>query len=510
MNHPVRVAVAGGVFLCIFTGWSAVGHLGAAIGFVLGIVLLVIPWHRQPLWSWVVLYIRRSRPITLAEIVTVTNDGAGGGVRYQDGFAISAVQILGKAHQPTFLTGATSNSTVNTLDVRRLVPLMRQSLGLTIDSLSIISAGSRRCATGDYPRVYDTVIGNSPYAGRRETWLVLRIDLLQNANALRWRATAGTAALAAAQRIAASLRTEGIRAKVATVTDIAEFEHRLGAAALEIGTGRWHSMRGHAGWMTTYAYRPSGIAPEALARAWSLRVDGVIQNITIFPGGTACATVTTCTGQPPTSSPSPALQTLPGQQSQALTNNLCGPRVDLRGMNRGSLPESLKIPIGPSGVLLGKTTIGDRMLQPLTDAGDISRVAIRAEDAITKRFIVRTAAAGERITLHTNDLERWKSVRMPTVMVTDQARPAPGTTVSVVDGSVSPAPRPSTIIYVETPGTVSPPPADVVIQQTGPNTVEVIAADAVHDVTVERLRAENRYAVSRHVDCSGAELQMAD
>ncbi len=119
---------------------------------------------------------QRRRPIRWHEPLTVANDRAGGGVRYQDGVAVAAVQLLGKAHAPTLFTGSTSTYTENAFDIADLLPLLHQSLGLRIDSLSVVSAGARRRSTGDYARVYDTLIGTPPYAGQRETWLIVRID----------------------------------------------------------------------------------------------------------------------------------------------------------------------------------------------------------------------------------------------------------------------------------------------------------------------------------------------
>ena len=40
----------------------------------------------------------------------------------------------------------------------------RPDLGLSIDSMSVVSAGARRRSTGDYAPVYDTMIGSPPYA----------------------------------------------------------------------------------------------------------------------------------------------------------------------------------------------------------------------------------------------------------------------------------------------------------------------------------------------------------
>ena len=320
----------------------------------------------------------------------------------------------------------------------------------------------------------------------------------------------GTAALAAAQRIAASLRCIGIRAKVATATDMVELERRLGRTALESHNQRWKTARSDAGWLTTYAYQPRDITAETLAQAWALRADGIIQNITLFPDGTANATITVRSAQPPTAPPSVMLKTLPGEQASAVAANLCGPRPELHGLSRGRAPVSLVVPIGPSGVLLGKVNAGDRLLLPLGDPGEFSRIHIAADDTIAKRIIIRTAGAGDRLTVHTKDLQRWESVRMPHIAVSDQPRPASGTTVSVVDGTVAPAPRPNTVISVGRPGAAQRGTADVVITQIGPAIVEVNAAGAVYMVEVELFRAENRYVSTEPMSLRSEELELAD
>lgn len=488
-----RVTVIVAVAVLALAGWTLGGIIGAAAGAVLGLLLGVVRWWRQPLWSWFVLYRRRRQPIVLTEPVTVANDRTGGGVRYQDGVAVVAVQLLGKAHTPTLFTGSTSTETDNILDIAELIPLLHQSLDLTIESLSVVTAGARRRNTGDYPRVYDTLIGTPPYAGQRETWLIARLSVLGNAAALQWRSTAGTAALAAAQRIGSAMRCRGIRARVATATDIVEMERRLGVSALQPTNRRWRAVRSDAGWLVTYRYQPGDLSAETLAQAWSLQADGIIQNITLFPDGSSTATVTVRSAQPPTTPPSVILKTLPGEQAAAMAANLCGPTPVLRGLRHGPLPPSLTIPIGASGVLLGKVSGGNRILLPLADPGEFSRVHIAAEDGIAKRIIVRAVGAGDRVTVHTRDVHRWLSLRMPDIAITDRARPMTGTTVSVVDGSVSPTPRPNTVISVGDPREPYRGSADVVITQVGPATVEVNAAGRVHSVEVELFRAENRY-----------------
>jgi type VII secretion protein EccE len=510
MTAALRLMIIVGVFGSALFGWTFGGSLSAAAGLVFGGAVGVVRWRGQPLWSWLALWLRRRRPLEWTEPLTVVNDRAGGGVRYQDGVAVVAVQLLGKAHMPTLFTGSTATYTENAFDIADLVPLLRQSLGLRIDSLSVVSAGARRRSVGDYARVYDTLIGTPPYAGQRETWLIVRTCVLDNVDALRWRTSIGSATLAAAQRISAALRQRGIRAKVATATDIVELERRLGRSALELPNRRWRSVRADSGWLTTYWYRPADISAEKLSQAWSTRADGIIQNLTLFRDGTATATVTVRSAQPPTASPSTMLNTLPGEQPQAIAANLCGPMPSLRGIRRGTLHGPLVVPIGPSGVLLGKVDGGNRMMLPLDDAGEFSRVHIAAEDALAKRIVVRMAGAGERITVHTTNAERWNTVRMPEIAVIDQPKPASGTTVSVVDGTLTPAPRPNTLISVGEPGEPYRGNADVLITQTGAATVKVAAADQVHAVEVELFRAENRYVSSEPTVLRTAELESVD
>ena len=510
MSAATRLAIIVGVLAAGMIGWVFGGYPGAAAGLALGVAAGVIRWWGQPLWSWLILLRQRGRAIAWSEPITVANDRAGGGVRYQDGVAVVAVQVLGKAHRPTVFTGSTSVSTENILDIADLLPLLHQSLGLAIDSLSVVSVGARRRSTGDYPRVYDTLIGTPPYAGQRETWLVVRIAALPNAEAVEPRTSVGTATLAAAQRISAALRQQGIRAKVATATDIVELERRLGNSALLAQNQRWRTARGEGGWLTTYWYRPRDITAENLAHAWALRADGIIQNITLFADGTMTAMVTVRSAQPPTAPPSVILKTLPGEQARAIAASLCGPMPTLRGVRRGVLADSLVISIGPSGVLLGKVDAGNRLMLPLDDPGEFSRVHIAAQDALAKRIVVRLAGAGDRITVHTRDPRRWASVRMPDIAVASQVRPMPGTTVSVVDGTLTPAPRPNTLISIGEPGTPYRGSVDVLITQVGPATVAVTAAGQLHTVEVELFRAENRYISSEPTTLRTTELESVD
>ncbi len=254
-----RVVGVWAVFVLVLAGWALGGYLGVAVALVVGIALAFVRWWGQPAWSWAMLGLRGRRAISWSEPITVANNRSGGGVRVQDGVAVVAVQLLGKAHQATTVIGSVNVETDNVIDVVDLVSMLHHALGLELDSISAVSFGSRRGNTGDYPRVYDSEIGTPPYAGRRETWLIVRLRVIDNTHALRWRTTVGAAAISVAQRIAGLLRCQGLRAKVATATDLVELDRRLGWDAVSGTAQRWKAVRGEAGWMTTYAYPAEAI-----------------------------------------------------------------------------------------------------------------------------------------------------------------------------------------------------------------------------------------------------------
>lgn len=512
------------VFLLALVSWLVGGYIGAAVAVVVGIALVFVRWWGQPAWSWAVLWRRGRRPIDWAAPITVANNRSGGGVRMQDGVAVVAVQLLGRGHRATMVTGSVTVETENVLDIVELVPMLHQALGLQLDSVSVVTIGSRHGTIGDFPRVYDSEIGTPPYAGRRETWLIMRLAVIDNAQALFWRTTVGAAAISVAQRIAGLLRCQGLRAKVATATDLVELDRRLGWDAVSGSAQKWKAIRGDAGWMTTYAYPAEAITSRNLSQAWTLRADEVIQNVTVYPDAECTATITVRTPTPAPTPPSVILRRLNGEQAAAAAANMCGPLPHLRGIRRSPLPPQLVTEIGPSGVLIGKLSNGDRLLMPVTDAGELSRVFVAADDPIAKRIVIRTAGAGERVCVHTRDMSRWVSVRMPEISVVSSSRPAPRTTVSVVEyvarrgnsfgaaesgvieAAISPTPRPATVITVAPGGTRLSEGQrhgfEVIIEQIGPSVVNVSAAGQNWLVEMDMFRAENRYVSLEPVSMS--------
>lgn len=275
--------------------------------------------------------------------------------------------------------------------------------------------------------------------------------------------------------------------------------------------------------MTTYAYPAEAITSRNLSQAWTLRADEVIQNVTVYPDAKCTATITVRTPTPAPTPPSVILRRLNGEQGAAAAANMCGPRPHLRGLRRSPLPAQLVTEIGPSGVLIGKLSNGDRLLMPVTDAGELSRVFVAADDPVAKRIVIRTAGAGERVSVHTRDTSRWVSVRMPEISVVNSSRPAPRTTVSVVEyaarrsnlgapegagieAAISPTPRPATVITIAPAGAQLSEGQrhgfEVIIEQVGPAVVNVSAAGKNWRVEMDMFRAENRYVSLEPVSLS--------
>ena len=132
------------VFVLALVSWWLGGYIGAVIAVVVAVALVFVPWWGQPAWSWAVLALRGQRPISWNDPITVANNRSGGGVRVQDGAAVVAVQLLGRAHRATTVTGSVTVETDNVIDVVELVPMLQHPLGLRLDStFSVITLGSR-------------------------------------------------------------------------------------------------------------------------------------------------------------------------------------------------------------------------------------------------------------------------------------------------------------------------------------------------------------------------------
>lgn len=137
-----RVAGVWTVFVLASAGWALGGQLGAVMAVVVGVALVFVQWWGQPAWSWAVLGLRGRRPVKWNDPITLANNRSGGGVRVQDGVAVVAVQLLGRAHRATTVTGSVTVESDNVIDVVELAPLLRHRW--TWNSIQSASSPSAR------------------------------------------------------------------------------------------------------------------------------------------------------------------------------------------------------------------------------------------------------------------------------------------------------------------------------------------------------------------------------
>lgn len=484
--------LAFGLMGIVFVVWVLGGLYAALIALgLLAVFALARIAGRSP-WQWLQLWWdNRRRRWTIEPAEQVVNDRRFGGVRYQDGVAIAAVRVLGKYLPPTYLTGAATSETGNVLKTSDVMALFEQPLDITINSISVITTGARIRANGDYARVYDTFIGTPPYAGQREMWLIARINTdKRNVQGLTLRSTVNVATLAAAQRIVNTLRTKGIRAEVATGTDMGDLDGKLGGAnALEPQNRQWAAVRGDSGWLTSFFYPPEHITDENLDVAWSRRYDSVTQNVTMYPDGRCTATLTVQSPQVVMLPPSVVLENLPGEQAHAVAANRALPGELVGGARAiAQGPPDLSLPIRESGVYLGPLADGRRLVLPFTDPGAALQIHVEAEEALYKRLILRAAASGERVTVHTRDPEHWRAMAMPGIIITDDVRPAAGTTISVTDPTLKVSPPPATVVTLAGDGVG----AHLVLNQVGITELLITVLDPAYDPAADGRPEEER------------------
>ena len=410
---PVVVAtevVAIGAFIGLAPG--RFGWWPAAVITAAAFVLMAVTVYRRNLPGWIAALMRwrsrRRRPVEAAAAVDVTQGNIVCGVRVDEYEAVTMLSVAGRAYTPTFLRGSTVSLTTNVLPLDVLTGLLDQPGGLKLAGIDVVSSGQRvRRGTG-YPPLYSTLLADRPAAGRRDTRLIVRLDLTDSVGGLSYRASIGAAAAAATERIVNALLQEGIRAGALSAAELdealaelsaglaeapeppmaAEGEGdpdarapvlagaRAGSAALA-GRGRvdgqprraaaevgWRTVNARPGHLSTYYFSPDDITTAALHQMWALRTDHVVQvtslskrrRVTPDGGGPVMVSAMVRTNDPqrPQQPPTLNLNTLPGDQYDAALRAAptARPRLLLPQRELGD-PDELVIPIGPTGILVG-------------------------------------------------------------------------------------------------------------------------------------------------------------
>lgn len=533
-------------------------------------VLLIVTVHRRNAATWVrdrSRWLRERRHTTpVGAAVDISHGGDVYGVRTAGNEAVTMIEVDGRPYSPTFLRGATLALTENLVPLDVVIALMEQPGGLRL-SVDIATAGYRvRPGTG-YPQLYSTLLADRGAAGQRTTHLIVRLDLGESVRGLMYRRSIGSAAAAATERIVKALMQHGCRARVLNaeeqdamldklsmglacapsrpaVVDDSDDGDELDPSATREGSrdamlvgvgGRhrggagtsttskstqtrpkadvgWKTINAKPGYVTSYYFSPEDITTESFNQMWALRSDHIV-HVLMLRRPTANATVEasalvrTNDPQTPEQPPTLFLNPLPGSQYTAALRAAPTSQPELQLPARAlTTSTELRIPVGPTGILVGAALRDDRtaspaiqrddlVMWPLTDPAQPTRIIMDTSDFYVRQLLIRAAAAGERIAIYSREPQRWYSASQTNIAVVEARRPAEFVPTMIINDRATIAPQAglsSTVVTVgHSPADATVP--DIRFQQISPSVVRITTAERTIDVSMVVFRQEQTW-----------------
>jgi hypothetical protein len=187
------------------------------------------------------------------------------------------------------------------------------------------------------------------------------------------------------------------------------------------------------------------------------------------------------------------LNTLPGDQFAATLWPAPTARPRLRLPSRPlNDPSELRIPIGPTGVLVGAALRDapdarppqqrdDLVMWSLTDPQQATRIVMDTSDHYVRQLLVRAVAVGESVAIYSEHPQRWESLTQPNIAVVDRRGAADFVPTIVVNDRPTAPPSAGLSATVITLGRDAGGPApDLRFVQTSESTVRVSSRAATH------------------------------
>ncbi|WP_165611090.1 type VII secretion protein EccE [Mycobacteroides chelonae] len=477
-------------------------------------------------------------------------DGEGfAGVRWDGNYLVAIVALWPQPHTPTVISEGRP-ATIDTVPLSVIADGLWQN-EISLSGIDVVAVGRRTSGDTAYAALYDQIVGLEPATTAQRTWLVLRMPFDPGSDAVLHRGGgiegANRAIVYAARRLARSLRENNC---LATVASKAEFR----TAHTALATGLTHAqdqeevdiqrgtIGGAAGHVTTYRMRPQDLTNENLSIWWSYR----------SPATTTVTRATTTTtvlrieprngaGRPDrrvevrawirhiTAEAPGAHDRLPrlirqyGDQYDAFVTTMPFGAKSLAAQSRMVLSKAallqpseldfLRIPVGPSGQLVGRNQLGHNYFLPFAQAGKVTRIYIKASLRVAQQQLLRSLAGGSTCRIVSNRPEQWypmlRRLSEPNRLWLHPDPSARIASVHVCDGvPVNYPPGLVTLIMIETG---SPADADIVIWEdahgrvtvtSGHETVVdekgnlVVRPNRPEPITLYGAREESRYLVS--------------
>ncbi|PJE03627.1 MAG: type VII secretion protein EccE [Mycobacterium sp.] len=506
-----------GVWVTVaFTLAKALPVWAAVLILLVGAVALFIPIRGRVVlveWPAVVWSFLRHRrqplPPELTPATEINVISGNAGVRWDGQTLVAAVEV-----GPTLaLTTESGGRTVSgsELPLSLVVSLMSQ-YGLDID-IDVVEAGCHVPPGTAYRTVYAQSVGPRPLVGQRRTWLVLRLNSLDNLDRIVERGpsrTAGPKALAAAtHRAVQRLQQEQIRAHALSAEDLDAMRDVLLAPVGPVDNQeKWSYIRSGPNFITTYLGSPELLAQGQFDRWWSWRTEETVTVIRLTRA-TSVADVQVGVliryvhhGKAYKPLAEAKLSRPTGIQRQMLDAGLPGGDRALAAkmptVAFGAVRD-VRVPIGPSGQILGQLDEGTLAAVPLWDqsgAPKRRRIDARVGVEVARQLVLRAVVTGAVVAIHTDDRQRWEGL---VATVNDDQRLFYATAgartcdVAVFDGRTVTTVPARTVLRLLSPDAVAGG-ADMTLVE-GPGQVLEVSIEGAEPVTLWtiRTREEDRY-----------------
>ncbi|ORA36228.1 type VII secretion protein EccE [Mycobacterium aquaticum] len=422
----LEVVLVLGVAVYLWTGWPWWACAGMCISVML---LLTVRRHGTGLmaavtarWAYRRGRGRRSAYVDVPEAFDYPGtDDVAYGFRW-DGRTV--ITVIGIEDNPEDLTVLEPGSTVSGEMVRLGVPVdcLRQ-FDVELDSVDVISHGSRSQGHTPVAHVYDAVLGPLPAIAHRSVWVVVRFDPTRcpQAVGLRGGGQSGilrTAAVAT-RRVANRLTECGLRARVLTASEIGQAVGQLcGGANLANLHEDWQHCSDGNFRMTSFGLSRDMLTTQALGELWTVpsyatTVAISLRNISPERVGIT-GTVRFDSFGPLPRIGIAALSALPGRQFLALMSSLPMPRPErditecIFGGSSADF-DGLDIPAAGCGQVIGADRAGRAVALPLFGPR-IGRVEIRGSLHLAQQVVLRALALGARILVRTSRSGQWREM----------------------------------------------------------------------------------------------------
>lgn len=408
----------------VLRDWAAALILitaAVALFIPIGGYVLLVEW-----FAVIATFLRQRRrplpdPVSPAADTTVISGEAG--VRADGHILVAVVEVAPNLAVNTETGGRVSSGTELPLS---LVASLMNQYGLHLD-IDVVEAGCHVPPGTAYRTVYAQFVGPRPVVGARRTWLVLRLNMLDNLERIVERGpsrTAGPKVLAAAaHRVVQRLGQEQIRAHALSAEELdAMTDVLLDSVTSGQGREHWSVMRSGPNFVTTYIGHPEMLADHQLDRWWSWRTEETV-------------TVIRLSGSPSSEDVQVGVfvrYTHHGKAYKPLSEAKLGLPVGIqRHMLDASLPagdrslyaplptcdfaavRDVRVPIGPSGQILGHLKEGVLATIGLWDqSSDPKRQRFDAHVGmdLARQLVLRAVVTGAVVAIHTQDRHRWEGL----------------------------------------------------------------------------------------------------